>query len=123
MWFDDSMDVYYTDGIEPGVKDAGFTPYRVKEHPTNKGISDLILSEIRRAQFVVADFTGQRNSVYYEAAYAQGIGREVIWCCREEEVTKLAFDTRHLGHIAWKDAADLRLKLSRSIQANILPKK
>jgi len=123
MWFDDSLDAVYSDGIELGVKDAGFTPYRVKEDPTNKGITDLVLSEIRRAQFVVADFTGHRNSVYYEAGFAQGIGREVIWCCREDQVGELTFDTRHLGHVVWKDVADLRLTLARSIQANIIPKR
>ena len=122
MWFDDSMDVIYSEGIEPGVRDAGFAAYRVKEDPTNKGVTDLVLSEIRRAQFVVADFTGQRQSVYYEAGFAQGIGREVIWCCRESEVGFLTFDTRHLGHVVWKDVSDLRLKLARSIQANIIPK-
>jgi hypothetical protein len=36
MWFDDSMDTSYNDGIALGVKDAGFQPYRVKEDPTNK---------------------------------------------------------------------------------------
>jgi hypothetical protein len=122
MWFHDNMDGVYNEGIEPAVKEAGFTAYRVKEDPTNKGVTDLVLSEIRRAQFVVADFTGHRNSVYFEAGFAQGIGREVIWCCREEDVGDLAFDTRHLGHIVWKDHADLRSKLVRSIQANIIPK-
>lgn len=122
MWFHDDMDAVYTNGIEPAVRDAGFTAYRVKEDPTNKGITDLVLSEIRRAQFVVADFTGHRNSVYFEAGFAHGIGREVIWCCKEDEISNLTFDTRHLGHIAWKDHDDLRLKLERSIRANILPK-
>ena len=123
MWFDDSMDMVYSEGMAPAVADAGFTSYRVKEDPINKGVSDHILAEIRRAQFVVADFTGQRQSVYYEAGFAQGIGRDVIWCCRHDEIDKLTFDTRHLGHVAWKNSADLRSKLTESILANIMPKK
>lgn len=57
--------------------------YIVRDDPTNKAVIDRILGEIRRARFVVADFTGQRNSLYYEAAFAAGLGREVISCCRE----------------------------------------
>ena len=123
MWVHNDVDAAYTDGIEPAVNEAGFTAHRVKEDPTNKGITDLILSEIRRAQFVVADFTGHRKSVYFETGFAQGIGREVIWCCKEDEVSDIAFDTRHLGHITWKDHADLRVQLARSIRANIIPKR
>jgi hypothetical protein len=123
MWFDGSMQEAYNLGFAPGVTDAGFTPIRIDEKLTNKGISDEVKAEIRLAQFMVADFTGQRQSVYYEAGFANGLGREVIWCCREDDVSNLHFDTRHLGHVVWKDPADLRTKLNQSIRANIIPKR
>jgi hypothetical protein len=123
MWFDDSMDSVYNEGIAKGITDAGCKPYRVKEDPINKGVSDHILAEIRRSQFVVADFTEQRSSVYFEAGFAHGIGREVVWCCRQDQISSLTFDTKHLGHIAWKDPADLRSKLEISIRANIIPRR
>ncbi len=123
MWFDSSLDPIYAAGFEQASLDCGFKAYRQKEDPTNKGITDKILSEIRRAHFVIADFTGQRQSVYYEAGFAVGLGREVISCCREDFVKDLTFDTRHLGHIVWKDAAELREKLRISISANIIPRR
>ena len=123
MWFDDELDGAFTDGFSLGIEDCGFEAYRVKSDPTNKAIIDRILSEIRQAHFVVADFTGNRQSVYYEAGFAVGLGREVISCCREDSVKSLTFDTRHLGHVVWKDAADLREKLANSIRANIIPKR
>jgi hypothetical protein len=123
MWFSDELDPAYSGGFIPAIQECGFTPYRVKEDPTNKGIADRILSEVRRARFVVADFTGQRHSVYYEAGFAHGLGREVIQCCRADEVDNLTFDTRHLGHVVWKDTTDLRHKLADSIRANIIPKR
>ena len=86
----------------------------------NKGISDRILAEIRLAEFVVADFTGQRQSVYFEAGFARGLGREVIWCCRKDQVDDLHFDTKHLGHVVWETQEDLRQKLADSIRANII---
>jgi hypothetical protein len=123
MWFDDSLDSVYAGGFEMAVRDCGFDPYRVKEDSTNESIPDRILSGIRRAQFVVADFTGDRHNVYYEAGFARGIGREVIGCCKEDWVKDLKFDTRHLGHVIWKDTDDLRQKLADSIRANIIPQR
>ena len=119
-WLDDQMDEPYRNGIEPAIRACGYPPVWMKDIPENKGITDRILSEIRRAEFIVADFTGQRQSVYFEAGFARGLGREVIWCCRDTEVNELHFDTRHLGHVAWKDSADLREKLAASIRANII---
>jgi hypothetical protein len=119
-WLDDQMDEPYRNGIEPAVRACGYTPVWMKDIPENKGITDRILSEIRRAEFIVADFTGQRQSVYFEAGFARGLGRDVIWCCRETDVNNLHFDTKHLGHVVWKDSGDLRQKLEASIRANII---
>lgn len=121
-WLDDQMDEPYQKGIEPALKACGYNAVWMKLIPENKGITDRILSEIRRAEFVVADFTGQRQSVYFEAGFARGLGREVIWCCKDAEVANLHFDTKHFGHVIWKDAADLRNKLEASIRANIIKK-
>ncbi|MBZ5634021.1 MAG: hypothetical protein LAO55_12935 [Acidobacteriia bacterium] len=124
MWFDDSLDSVFVRGFESAIRDdCNFKPYRVKEDPTNKAVVDRIFSGIRQSRFVVADFTGNRQSVYYEAGFASGLGLEVISCCREDYVKHLTFDTRHLGHVVWKDADDLRSKLADSIRANIIPKR
>ena len=122
MWFDEALDDAWELGIAPAVQDCGFHPYRQKEDPTNGVVVDRIFAEIRRSHFVIADFTGQRQSVYYEVGFASGLGREIISCCKEGEARNLAFDTRHLGHIVWKSPDDLREKLTNSIRANIIPK-
>ncbi len=80
----------------------------MKDFVTNEGITDRIMSEIRLAQFVVADFTGQRGGVYFEAGFARGLGREVVWACREDELEKgVHFDIKHFGHVVWKTPTDL----------------
>jgi nucleoside 2-deoxyribosyltransferase len=123
MWFDDSMEEIYETGIKPAIEiDCKLKAFRIKENPTNKAIIDSIFANIRRAGFMVADFTRHRKSVYYEAGFATGLGREVVSCCRADQVKRLTFDTRHLGHVTWKAAADLRKALADSIQANIIPK-
>jgi hypothetical protein len=124
-WLDDQMDEPYNNGIDPAVRDCGYTPIWMKSVPENKGITDRIISEVRRAEFVVADLTGQRPNVYFEAGLARGLGREVIWSCRADHVDGpdgLHFDIRHFGHVVWHDSAELRTKLKDSIRANIIRK-
>jgi len=122
MWFDRSMEKAWELGIFPAVKDCGLPdPIRIdlKEH--NNQITDEIMAEIRGAEFVVADFSGNRGGVYYEAGFARGIGRPVIYCCDEASFKDLHFDTRLINHIKWSDPADLRRRLAIRIKATIIP--
>jgi len=123
MSFDDSLDDAYRLGIKPAILDCQFDPVCLKDISTNAGITDRILSEIRLAQFVVADFTGQRGGVYFESGFARGLGREVIWSCRKDELHLVHFDIKHFGHVLWDDPPDLRRRLAESIRANIIPKR
>ncbi len=77
-----SLDAY-TNGIRPAIEnDCGFTSIQMLEVEHNDKICDRIIVEIRRAQFVIADFTFQRGGVYFEAGFAQALGRPVIWTCK-----------------------------------------
>jgi len=121
MSFADELDEAYLLGIKPAVEqDCGMNAIRMKELHHNQDICDRLLSEIRQAQFVIADFTGHRNGVYYEAGFARALGREVINCCRADCFDELHFDTNHLNHIKWTAPADLREKLTHRIRATIL---
>jgi hypothetical protein len=122
MWFNPLMDDAYNNGIKPGIVHAGFEPVRVDEVQHNRQITDEIMALIRGAECMVADFTGQRAGVYYEAGFARGLGREVIYTCRETSFKNKHFDTSVINHIVWKDPGDLRKKLTDRIRATILPK-
>lgn len=120
MWFNDFMDQYYFEGIKPALEKTGFSPIiRVKEIPHNEQIDNLIISNIRRSGLLVADFTGNRAAVYYEAGFAKGLNIDVIWTCMESDKKKLCLDTRQYSHIFWKDANDLREQLINKIAATI----
>jgi len=122
MWFDESMAEAFDQGIEPAVKDCGYKAVRIDRKEHNNQITDEIMAGIRDSQFMIADFTGQRAGVYYEAGFARGLGRPVISCCREGEIGNLHFDTKIISHVTWMDAANLREKLARRIKATIVPK-
>jgi hypothetical protein len=42
-----------------------------------------VIQCVKRADFCVADFSGQNSNVLYETGYARGLGREVIVICRD----------------------------------------
>ncbi|MBM4264058.1 MAG: hypothetical protein FJ145_21880 [Deltaproteobacteria bacterium] len=120
MWFDESMNAAYDDGVYPAVKlDCGMEPVRIDLLPHNDNIVDKIIVEIRKCQFMIADFTGHRGGVYFEAGFAKGLGREVIWTCREDDFENIHFDIAQFSHIVWKTPSELRSRLANRIRATI----
>ena len=122
MWFDESMDDYYKDGIKKAIEKAGYKAVKINLQDFNGEICDEIIAEIKRAKFLVADFSGLRSGVFFEAGFAKGLGREVIFIVREEDVEKLKehFDTRQYNHIVYDSPEDLRKKLYNRIGATIV---
>jgi nucleoside 2-deoxyribosyltransferase len=106
-------------GIKPALESTGFKPYRVDQKEHNEKVDDLIISEIRRSGLLIADFTGHRGGVYFEAGFAMGLGIPVIWTCREDDIDKAHFDTRQYNHVTWTDSNDLKTKLINRITASI----
>ena len=119
MWFDESLWPAYDEGIEPGVTSAGYDPIRIDREEHVNRIDDEIIAEIRQSRFLVADFTGQRHGVYFEAGFAMGLGIPVIWLCHKDDVDNLHFDTRQYNHIVWKKPEDLQEQLRNRILAVI----
>jgi hypothetical protein len=122
MWFDESLHAAYADGIKPALEaDCGYTVLQMSEHEHNNSITDEMLVQIRNSEFVVADVTGQRPNVYFDAGFALALGRPVIWSCREAEAGAIHFDTRQFSHILWQTPADLRRLLAARVKATIRP--
>jgi hypothetical protein len=119
MAFDSALDGIYDNAIQPAIVACGLTPVRVDRLQHNGVVTDLILAEIRAAQVVIADVTLQRQGVYYEAGFATGIGRTVIWACRADDLANVHFDTRQYSHVVWIDSADLRVKLEARMRATV----
>jgi hypothetical protein len=117
MSFDTSLNDAWLNGFEPGIRGAGFRPLRIDNKEYIGGITDEMIAEIRRSRFVVADYTGQRNGVYFEAGFALGLGLAVIPTCRENEIGKLHFDIKHLNTLPWKTSAELAQSLTKRIRA------
>ena len=118
MWFDPSMNNAWTNAIRPTIEKLGYRPYRVDEDPSNaERIDARIQLEIARSRFVIADATGQRQGVYFEAGYALGLQIPVIWSVRADHLEHVHFDTRQFPHIVWNDEPDLAQQLEAVVVA------
>lgn len=119
MWFAREMDDIWSDGIKPALEQTGYIPLRVDRAEHNDKIDDRIIAEIRKSGLLIADFTGHRGGVYFEAGFALGLGIPVIWTCRDTDINSTHFDTRQYNHIVWKDSSDLKEKLIARIEATV----
>jgi hypothetical protein len=119
MWFDKQLDSAFAQGILKLEEDTGFRPLRIDMKQFNDKICDHIIVEIRRSRFIIADVTGQRQGVYFEAGFAMGLGLPVIWTCRKDQINECHFDTRQYNHITWETPEELREKLKDRILATI----
>lgn len=117
MWFDGSMNDAYTLGFDQGIRNAGYKPLRIDNKEHAGPISDAILTEIRRSRFVVADYTGTNNGVYFEAGFAMGLGIPVIPTCRADWLDKLHFDIRHINTLKWETPEHLAVSLAKRLSA------
>lgn len=119
MWFDGSLEEAWKYGFKEALSVAGYIPIRIDLTEHNEKICDRIIAEIRKSGLLIADFTGQRGGVYFEAGFAMGLGIPVIWTCRQDDSENLHFDTRQYNHILWSEPEDLRKKLVNRIEATI----
>lgn len=85
--FDDVLD-----SIKEGCNACGLIVERVDEAQTNERITDRILESIQKAEYVIVDLTESRPNVFYEAGYAQGIGKIPIYIAKKG--TELEFDLK-----------------------------
>ena len=118
MSFDDSMEVARKN-IVKAVEDSGYKAMLidVKEH--NNQIVPEIYREIEESAFVIADLTGQRGGVYYEAGYAVAKDKPLILSCKKSTEEKPHFDVAQINTIFWEDEGDLYSRLTKRIKATI----
>lgn len=99
------------DAIKAAANACGLNAERVDEVQSNERITDRLLESIRKAEFVVADLTDARPNVFFEAGYAQGMGKLPIYVAREG--TKLEFDLKDYPTIFFSNMRQLRDGLER----------
>jgi hypothetical protein len=104
MQFNDTeLDRVVKDCFAPAVSLAGFELRTIVDKQPAGLIDDQLRVALRTSRFVVADLTHGNKGAYWEAGFAEGLGRPVIYTCRKAEWKQRAshFDTNHLVTIIW----------------------
>lgn len=93
--------------FKPSAKQAGFDLFKLDDVPKAGLIDDRLRVEIQASDFVIADLTHDNLGAYWEAGYAEGLGKPVIYTCEKSkfESTKTHFDTNHHLTILWDSSA------------------
>jgi nucleoside 2-deoxyribosyltransferase len=118
MSFDPSMkEIRKT--IKLVIQKNGFDPIIIDEQiiESSQTINDAIIVAIKSCKFCVADFSQQKDGVYFESGFAVGLEKTVIYTCHEDWFSKSHFDTNHFPHIIYKSTEELAVKLDEKIKA------
>ena len=135
MWLLIFKSVWIREAIRAGIVQAGFSPEFLDEIKHNRQIVPEMFRLIRECRFLVLEISEPNYGAYYEAGYAQGLGKEVIICCSKEvfnrryiteeekkyeRYLKPHFDIAQKQILVWKDQDDLSHQLSEWIKAIIV---
>ena len=100
---DHELDHVFTECFVPAVRRTGFELRRAIDAQPAGLIDDQIRVALRTSKFVIADLTHHNNGAYWEAGFAEGLGRPVIYTCKELiwKSGTSHFDTNHLTTVVW----------------------
>ena len=89
--------------FKPSAKMAGFDLFKLDDVPQAGLIDDQLRVEIQSSDFLIADLTHANNGAYWEAGYAEGLGKPVIYTCEKEKFNSQTthFDTNHHLTVLW----------------------
>ena len=105
MQFNDpKLDSFVCEVVKPAVKKGiNYKLEDMRDVPQAGIIDNIMRIKIRDAAFVIADLTHDNNGAYWEAGYAEGLGKPVIYICEKEKFKKEKshFDTNHCTTVPW----------------------
>jgi nucleoside 2-deoxyribosyltransferase len=71
---------FYEKNIKKAVSETGYAIEKVNENPEkDENINVDIMLKIRSSKFVIVDLSDANNGAYWEAGYAKGLGKKVIY--------------------------------------------
>ncbi len=105
--------------IKSACIETGFRPILIDEvhFDSDVTINDAMIAEIKRCKFCIADFTQQKDGVYFESGFASGRGLKVIYTCHRDDRKGRHFDVRAFPFLYYEDMATLKSGLINKINA------
>ncbi|MCW5632442.1 MAG: hypothetical protein KIT17_03830 [Rubrivivax sp.] len=117
---DAQLNRVFAAAMQPAVAQTGFELRTVAgKHQQAGSIDDRMRVEIRTSRFLVCDLTHGNRGAYWEAGFAEGLGRPVFYTCRRDVLQDKThddhphFDTAHQLIIDWAEGETLAADMQR----------
>ena len=120
---DHDLDSFVSDVVKPATKEVGYDLVDMRDVSRAGIIDNIMRTQIRDSAFVIVDLTHNNSGAYWEAGYAEGLGKPVIYICEKEkfESASTHFDTNHCTTIPWSrnDDGGFRLELIATLRRSL----
>lgn len=128
MMFSDETNKFYENAYKPVIQSLNYSIMRIDEKEYTGSIIGEIQTEITDSIALIADLTGNRGGVYYEAGIARGLQLcnhpiKLILTCKRDFFynEKVHFDVSGDNILLYDDFDDLKNKLQSRLQAILQP--
>jgi hypothetical protein len=122
------VDKVYNKGIRPILRELGVKPLRIDRVEHNDDIDNKIFALLNEADFCIADLTYARPSAYYEAGYAFGSQKPVVYIVRSDhfknaqDAERVHFDLQMKNIIGWTEPNEaFKEKLRKRLRHVLAP--
>lgn len=120
---DPELDIFLREVVKPAVSELGYQLEDMRDAARAGIIDNVMRARIRDAAFVLVDLTHANSGAYWEAGYAEGLGKPVLYLCKDSVFADRGthFDTNHCTTLMWNSekrsefVADLQATLRRSL--------
>ncbi len=123
MMFSADMSSIYENGYKTVIQSLNYSAMRIDEKDYTGLIINEITSEISDSIALIADLTGNRGGVYYEAGIARGLQLcnhpiKLILTCKQDffDKEKVHFDVSGDKILLYENENDLKIKLTKLLQ-------
>lgn len=120
------LDEFVQNVVRPTTKDATGCDLIDMRDVAEAGVIDNIMRDrIRSATFAIVDLTHNNRGAYWEAGYAEGLGKPVVYICQRSAFDRVHFDTNHCTTVLWswdsneRFRAELAATLRRSLDSRL----
>lgn len=105
MQFNDpDLEAFVQGVVKPAVEEGiGYDLVDMRDVSQAGVIDNIMRVQIRDTAFVIADLTHDNFGAYWEAGYAEGLGKPVIYICEQKKFDEKSthFDTNHCTTVLW----------------------
>lgn len=101
---DPVLDPLLTNHIKPRLAELGYPLIDLRDVSKAGIIDNLLRAQIRDSRFILVDLTHDNSGAYWEAGYAEGLGKPVIYICQKAKFSEKTthFDTNHCTTVLWE---------------------